>query len=199
MRQDGGNFGVNCGDVGDSNQPIEGVSKCYIARTEPIHELGRILKSPITNTDSGDTHCPDPTGESSTLLRNVATRNSEKALPVRASNWKRRAREAKCDLGLEPLNGDGKKRKTGFETSMEDVDELESISVRKKGRHDQIHEGAFWVPREGFLGGLGLLWRDSDVKILSFSRGHIDSLVTNRGGSEYWRLTGFYGNLIISQ
>ncbi|KAL6969281.1 executer 1 [Sarracenia purpurea var. burkii] len=63
MRQDGGNFGVNCGDAGDSNQPVEGVSKCYIARTEPIHELGRILKSPMTNTDSGDTHCPDPQGK----------------------------------------------------------------------------------------------------------------------------------------
>lgn len=45
----------------------------------------------------------------------------------------------------------------------------------------------------GRSGGLALLWRsEEEVSIKSFSKNHIDAVVSI-AGSEEWRLTGFYG------
>ncbi|KAL6963789.1 hypothetical protein U1Q18_034796 [Sarracenia purpurea var. burkii] len=66
---------------------------------------------------------------------------SPMANTVTASNWKRRAREAKCDLVLGSLNGDEKKRKMGIEEWKEDDDDMKNVAMRKKGRHDKIQEG----------------------------------------------------------
>ena len=51
------------------------------------------------------------------------------------------------------------------------------------------------VPSEGKSGGISLLWiRDMEVEIKSFSKFHIDVIVTNHSLDLKWRLTGFYGN-----
>ena len=55
------------------------------------------------------------------------------------------------------------------------------------------------VDRVGNSGGLFLLWKvDVDVSLLSYSRFHIDTVVTSHN-NKVWRLTGFYGNPISSQ
>ena len=51
------------------------------------------------------------------------------------------------------------------------------------------------VPSKGKSGGIVLLWtREIDVEIKSFSRFHIDAIVTDQFLDLKWRLTGFYGN-----
>ena len=55
------------------------------------------------------------------------------------------------------------------------------------------------VPSEGKSGGIALLWiREVEVEIKSFSRFHIDAVVTDYSLDLSWRLTGFYGNLDIN-
>ena len=52
------------------------------------------------------------------------------------------------------------------------------------------------VPSEGKSGGIVLLWiREVEVEIKSFSRFHIDAVMTDHSLDLSWRLTGFYGNL----
>ncbi|KAL5747731.1 hypothetical protein ACOSP7_024748 [Xanthoceras sorbifolium] len=54
-------------------------------------------------------------------------------------------------------------------------------------------EGCFFVDRIDFGSGLALFWRDGvDVRVNSFSKGHIDSIVSCDGLT--WRFTGFYGD-----
>ena len=51
------------------------------------------------------------------------------------------------------------------------------------------------VPSEGKSGGIALLWiREVEVEIKSFSRSHIDAVVTDHSLDLRWRLTGFYRN-----
>ena len=51
------------------------------------------------------------------------------------------------------------------------------------------------VPSEGKSGGIALLWiREMEVEIKSFSRSHIDAIVTDHSLYLKWRLTGFFGN-----
>ncbi|XP_075473358.1 uncharacterized protein LOC142504367 [Primulina tabacum] len=53
--------------------------------------------------------------------------------------------------------------------------------------------GLFVVNCEGRSGGLILLWKEPlNVTVLSYSSGHIDSIV--RHGEKRWRFTGFYGH-----
>ncbi|KAL9666415.1 hypothetical protein QQ045_000746 [Rhodiola kirilowii] len=53
-----------------------------------------------------------------------------------------------------------------------------------------------WVGCRGQSGGLALLWEDSvEVRILSFSRNHIDAVVEDQGE---FRLTLFYGEPAVS-
>ena len=55
------------------------------------------------------------------------------------------------------------------------------------------------VPSEGKSGGIVLLWiREVEVEIKSFSRFHIDAVMTDHSLDLSWRLTGFYGNLDIN-
>jgi hypothetical protein len=55
-------------------------------------------------------------------------------------------------------------------------------------------QGRFGVARQGYGGGLALLW-DSGVtlNIESYSQHHIDAKVIQEDGLQ-WRLTGFYGH-----
>lgn len=53
----------------------------------------------------------------------------------------------------------------------------------------------FYVQRKGQGGGLAMFWRrEVDIEIKSFSRHHIDSVVTKEGTNFKWRITRFYGN-----
>lgn len=54
--------------------------------------------------------------------------------------------------------------------------------------------GCMGVDRAGCAGGLGFFWKEGvDVKLLSFSVGHVDTLVTLPNG-RLAQITGFYGN-----
>lgn len=60
------------------------------------------------------------------------------------------------------------------------------------------YANGFYVQREGKGGGLVLFWRkEVDLEIKSYSRHHIDAVVTEARLSFRWRLTGFYGHLEI--
>lgn len=60
-------------------------------------------------------------------------------------------------------------------------------------RHYFQFKGIFSVDCAGRKGGLVLLWNDPyDIKISSYSCGHIDCTVTHE--QNVWRFTGFYGN-----
>ncbi|TXG56498.1 hypothetical protein EZV62_017811 [Acer yangbiense] len=52
-------------------------------------------------------------------------------------------------------------------------------------------DGAIQVDSEGKSGGLLLLWKDWDVRVQSFSKGHIDARVVLDNGL-MWRFSGFY-------
>ena len=53
----------------------------------------------------------------------------------------------------------------------------------------------FYVQRKGQGGGLAMFWRrEVDIEIKSFSRHHIDAVVTKEGTSFKWRITRFYGH-----
>lgn len=54
-------------------------------------------------------------------------------------------------------------------------------------------EGTIVVEAIGHSGGIALLWRNKDaVSLCSFSKNHIDGIVTTPEGVKY-RLTGVYG------
>ena len=56
------------------------------------------------------------------------------------------------------------------------------------------YSNGFVVERRGLSGGLALLWKDHcDIKIMGFSIGHIDAIVTEEDG-KCWKFIGFYGN-----
>ena len=51
------------------------------------------------------------------------------------------------------------------------------------------------VPSKGRSGGLAMLWeRDLSVELKSYTRYHIDAVVTDPTSGFKWRITGFYGN-----
>ncbi|KAK3183134.1 hypothetical protein Dsin_030420 [Dipteronia sinensis] len=54
-------------------------------------------------------------------------------------------------------------------------------------------EGVFQVDIEGKSGGLLMFWKDWDVAVQSFSKGHIDVRVKMDNGV-LWRFSGFYGS-----
>ncbi|KAK2654210.1 hypothetical protein Ddye_014066 [Dipteronia dyeriana] len=54
-------------------------------------------------------------------------------------------------------------------------------------------EGALQVNSEGKIGGLILFWKDWDVSMQSFSKGHMDVKVKMNNGV-LWRFSGFYGS-----
>ncbi|KAK3210987.1 hypothetical protein Dsin_015693 [Dipteronia sinensis] len=60
-------------------------------------------------------------------------------------------------------------------------------------RHLLGFEEVLQVESEGNSGGLLLLWREWDVVVQSFSKGHIDVKVRMDNGM-VWHFTGFYGN-----
>lgn len=56
----------------------------------------------------------------------------------------------------------------------------------------------FCIPSIGRSGGLLLLWnKEINLEVLSYSSGHIDSLIRDK--AFIWRFTGFYGNPSTSQ
>ena len=56
-------------------------------------------------------------------------------------------------------------------------------------------ENGLSIPSEGRSGGLAMLWRQGyNVNISSYSKYHIDSVVTVTATGDTWRLTGFYGH-----
>lgn len=65
--------------------------------------------------------------------------------------------------------------------------------IVEKVRNLLRFEGAFSVDSQGHGGGIAMLWRkESEVKVLSYSKNHIDVLVEINGWSKF-RLTGLYG------
>lgn len=60
------------------------------------------------------------------------------------------------------------------------------------------YEGGVHVDCEGRSGGLILIWKDWEVDMRSFSRGHIDSIIKSLD-RVVWRFTGFDGNPAKSQ
>ena len=53
-----------------------------------------------------------------------------------------------------------------------------------------------YVQRQGRGGGLAMFWRkEVTLEIKSYSRHHIDAVVTKEASGFRWRLTGFYGHL----
>lgn len=56
-------------------------------------------------------------------------------------------------------------------------------------------EGRFSMNSSSLSGGLSLLWREKNsIKLLSFSKNHIDVVICDKDLS-IWRLMGFYGFL----
>lgn len=54
-------------------------------------------------------------------------------------------------------------------------------------------EGFIVVEPQGRSGGIAMFWKNADsVKLLSFSRSHIDIMVSSTNRDD-WRLTGIYG------
>lgn len=57
-------------------------------------------------------------------------------------------------------------------------------------------DGCFVVEAEGKKCGLNLLWKyENEVKIINFSRWHINAWVSEDGSKSKWLLTSFYGHL----
>ena len=51
------------------------------------------------------------------------------------------------------------------------------------------------VPNQGRSGGIAMLWEsDLNVELKSYTRYHIDAVVTDPTSGFKWRITGFYGN-----
>ena len=51
------------------------------------------------------------------------------------------------------------------------------------------------VPSQGGSGGIAMLWEsDLNVELKSYTRYHIDAVVTDPTFGFKWRITGFYGN-----
>ena len=51
------------------------------------------------------------------------------------------------------------------------------------------------IPSNGRSRGIALLWeKDLDVELKSYTRNHIDAVVTDPRSGFKWRITGFYGN-----
>ncbi|TXG69190.1 hypothetical protein EZV62_004125 [Acer yangbiense] len=79
---------------------------------------------------------------------------------------------------------------------------IEIICVHKAMESVRIKLGfdaKLVVDRKGHSGGLCLLWKaEIDVALLSYSRFHIDTVVTLRN-DKVWRLTGFYGHPNLTQ
>lgn len=56
-------------------------------------------------------------------------------------------------------------------------------------------ENGFYVQREGKGRGLTMFWkREVNLEIKSYSRHHIDVVVTNEVSGFKWRVTNFYGH-----
>ena len=56
-------------------------------------------------------------------------------------------------------------------------------------------ENGFYIKEKGKGGGLAMLWkRETDLEIKSYSKHHIDAVVTEEGSGFKWRITGFYGH-----
>ncbi|KAK1592432.1 hypothetical protein Q3G72_024855 [Acer saccharum] len=88
---------------------------------------------------------------------------------------------------------------TNYNVSGPVVEDKGTGSNVKKGKWKKwVREGGFDVKlvmnKEGNSGGLFLYWKENvEVSLLSYSRFHIDSMVTSNKNKR-WRLTGFYGH-----
>ena len=52
------------------------------------------------------------------------------------------------------------------------------------------------VPSVGRSGGIALLWtREINLEVKSYTRFHVDVVVSEISSDYKWRLTGFYGHL----
>ncbi|XP_057770939.1 uncharacterized protein LOC130990727 [Salvia miltiorrhiza] len=87
----------------------------------------------------------------------------------------------------------------GYSPSIVFVCETKLVTSKCRLWRTQLgYEGIFVVDAVGCKGGLALLWKEqTDVRIVSYSPGHIDCYVTTGGKS--WRFTGFYGHPKSSQ
>ena len=55
-------------------------------------------------------------------------------------------------------------------------------------------ENGFYIKGKGKGGGLAMLWkRETDLEIKSYSKHHIDAVVTEEGSGFKWRITAFMG------
>lgn len=62
-----------------------------------------------------------------------------------------------------------------------------------------IHNG-FYVERRNIRGGLALFWRDKvNLRVASYSKGYIDTIINLAGDNYIWRITEFYGNTVVQQ
>ncbi|XP_062171134.1 uncharacterized protein LOC133876926 [Alnus glutinosa] len=70
-----------------------------------------------------------------------------------------------------------------------------SKSYMEKIRCRLGFESLFVVDPVGRSGGLALFWRNSTgLKIYNYSRYHIQAIVKNNEGRDFWKLMGFYGH-----
>ena len=61
-------------------------------------------------------------------------------------------------------------------------------------------DGCFGVGLTGSSGGLEMMWKNKvTLKLLSFSKNHIDMEVNEGQGFVIWRLTGFYGEPVTKR
>lgn len=53
----------------------------------------------------------------------------------------------------------------------------------------------FFADRRNRRGGLALFWKDTiNLRVESYSIGHIDATISSGEGEAKWRFTSFYGN-----
>ena len=71
----------------------------------------------------------------------------------------------------------------------------------KKNRMERIKNrigfaNGLIVPSVGRSGGIALLWtREINLEVKSYTRFHVDVVVSEISSDYKWRLTGFYGHL----
>lgn len=69
------------------------------------------------------------------------------------------------------------------------------INRMKRVKEKINFANGFYVQIEGKGGGLAMFWRkEMNLEIKSFSRHHINAVVTEEGTCFMWRIIGFYGH-----
>lgn len=74
-----------------------------------------------------------------------------------------------------------------------------SVTELKNITDDLPYQGVFVVPSVGRRGALAMIWKEEvDLHIQTYTQNHIDAIIYSNTGLA-WRITGFYGQLNVSQ